>query len=106
MSRDKYRRYWYPGVMDAIRNYERLGNSKREIELRKAISQAIDDTLAEDKVNKNNDGEITMQIVYLTLIRHTHTIEGAAEKIPGLSPRKATRLRIKFIYRVAEKIGY
>ena len=106
MNRDKYKRYWYPGVMDAIKNYERIGASPRENEIKQAIKSTIDEMRAEDEGSELKDGEATIKIVTLSLIKHTHTLEGAAMTIPGLSIRKARRLRSGFIYRVASKIGY
>lgn len=106
MSREKYKKYWYPGVMDAIRNYEKLGNSPREIEIREAIRQTMEEMLEQDENKQIKDGKATVDIVRLTLIKSAKSLEGAADTIPGLSPRKARRLRSKFIYKVAEKIGY
>lgn len=104
--REKYKWYWYGSVMTAIRNYENAGLSPREQEVNAAIDEAIEETLKMDEGKNIDDGKVTVQIVHMTLIKHTHTLEGAAMAIPGLSHRKARRLRSDFIYRVAKKIGY
>lgn len=104
--KNKYKWYWYGLVMIAIRNYKNAGNSPREKEIKRAIEDAIEETIKKDAGKNTDEGWVTVQIVKLTLINHTHTLEGAAITVPGLSARTARRLRADFIYLVARKIGY
>lgn len=100
MSRKYGGKYWYPAIVDAIRNYKCEGTSVREKEVKDAIRCVM------EEVAKEQDGDIVLELIRLTWIEDRYTLGGATNTIPGLSRRTAERMRSKFVYRVGHKLGY
>ncbi len=78
MGREKYKKYWYPGVMDAVRNYEKLGTSPRESEIREAIRITMEEMIAKDENRQIKDGQATVDIVKMTLIKDSYSLDDSS----------------------------
>lgn len=100
-NRRKYKKWWYQNVKDAIKNYKNLPeDDTMDGRWKKAINSTL--TAYEEKQPYGKD---TIQIIYMTLINNTHTLNGAA-MVVHLEYRMAKRLLSNFVYDVGRAIGY
>ena len=96
MSRPRY--IWWGYVKAMIRTYPQDREGKTAQAEKKAVAEAIKETQG------LSNGEDRMKLVNLVFIQQTHTLEGAAQKIP-CSRRTARRWHTEFICAVAQKYG-
>jgi len=99
MSKPRY--YWYSNVQRTLRAYPKglAEESQQNILARNARQEALTETA------NTPDGALKVKLIEILYFKNTYTIEGAA-RILHISFRTATRWNVKFIYKVAEKLGY
>lgn len=93
MSKPKYD--WWGYVKGMIRRYHEQKVTKKEAE---AVKSAIEFT------GQKEDGEDRLKVIDLIFWKKTHTLPGAAMRIP-CSERTARRWHTEFIKEVAKNFG-
>lgn len=95
-----HRYYWYEISSKMVKRYKKLEKKvKPEREWKKAIDEIF------DEIRTQKDGEERIEVIEMVLINQTHTISGAAQKIPT-SWWTAQRYCADFITRVGMRYGY
>lgn len=96
----RYRYWWYGMVRAIISRYNELDETKeKEKEYKKAIDDAITETLQKD------EGSSRVKAVQMVYIENRYTINGMAKEVYW-SERKVKKWLSDFVLLVGSKIGF
>lgn len=99
-NRKRYKKYWYPSVLDMIKNYKKLESGA---EMQQRFKQAIDATFK--KLENSPDGIDIVKAVHMVYIDDTYGINGAADQL-HVSRATVQRWLSRFVYAVGKEMKY